>query len=63
VLGKEPHLQLDVTRCEISYEVPIKSLKRCRLSKKPTWLNTLEVFDHVGLLINGLPDPFGSPFI
>jgi hypothetical protein len=31
--------------------------------KKPTWLSTLGVLDHVGLLVNGLPGTAGLPFI
>ena len=31
--------------------------------KKPTWWNTLEVFDHVGLLVNEPPGQAGLPFI
>jgi hypothetical protein len=31
--------------------------------KKPTWQNTLRVFDHVGLLANEPPGKGGSLFI
>ena len=31
--------------------------------KKPTWWNTLQVFHHVGLLVNGPPGTAGLPFI
>jgi hypothetical protein len=30
--------------------------------KKPTWPNTRQVFDHVGLLDNGPPGMAGLPF-
>ena len=31
--------------------------------KKPTRLNTQQVLNHVGLLVNGPPDTAGMPFI
>jgi hypothetical protein len=31
--------------------------------KKPTWLNTLEVLNHVGLLFNEPPDTAGLLFV
>jgi len=34
-----------------------------RSAKKPTWLSTPQVLDHVGLLVNGLPGAAGPPFI
>jgi hypothetical protein len=41
-----------------------REVDRVRLArnKKPTWLNTSQVFGHVGLLANGLPAS-GSPLI
>jgi len=32
-------------------------------AKKPTWQNTLLVFDHVGLLVNGAPGAAELPFV
>jgi hypothetical protein len=33
------------------------------VKKKPTWQNTLRVFGHVGLLVNGLLGDAELPFI
>jgi hypothetical protein len=34
-----------------------------RQQKKPTWQNTLRVFDHVGLLIDEPSNLVGVPFV
>jgi hypothetical protein len=49
------------TRYGIANDVAIASLKR--VHKKTDVAEHPEVFDHVGLLVNGLPRTAGLPFI
>jgi hypothetical protein len=39
------------------------SVRLSNQNEKPTRSNTQEVFDHVGLLVNGPPGMTGLPFI